>query len=135
MPNQATTFAAARAENFLAVQLNTSHWAEMVTYYPRAGGTPSSIPVIVGTSRQARQDDTNVYDVEVAVVTIAIDPTGVQGLASEPKRGDAIHRDQYGDPPNKGWSYSGRMLRSTDHTWTLEFERVDLVQSGAIRGI
>jgi hypothetical protein len=135
MPNQATTFRGARAENFLAVHLNTAQFAEQVTYYPRDGGAPLSIPATVRVRREPRQDETNVYDVELAEITFASDPAGAQGLPNEPRRGDALNRTQFGDPATKGWEYGGRTIRSTSHSWTCEFTRIDLVQAGLVKGL
>lgn len=135
MPNQATTFAGARAENFLAVHLNTSQFAEKVTYFFRGGSPSVAIPAIVKRSVIGRQDEQNIYDEETLEVTIAYDPTGASGLAAEPDRGDSLNRTQYGDPPNKRWFYAGDVIKATSHSWTLRFMRQDLVQAGAVRGI
>lgn len=115
--------------------MNTSQFAEQITYYPRDGGPPLSIPAIVRARRQTRQDESNQYDFEIAEVTLAMDPTGAQGLASEPRRGDALNRTQFGDAPNRGWSFNGQVVRSTSHSWTLEFERLDLVQAGLVKSV
>lgn len=135
MPNEATNFRDARAENFLAVHMNINQFAEQITYYPRDGGAPLSIPALCRARREARQDETNQYDFEILEVTLAIDLSGALGLPTPPRRGDALNRTQHGDPPSRGWSHKGNVVRSTSHSWTLEFERIDLVQAGVVKGV
>lgn len=115
--------------------MNTSQFAEQITYYPRDGGGSLSIPAIARARRQPRQDESNHYDFEILEVTLAMDASGTQGLPSPPRRGDALNRTQFGDPLNRGWSHNGNIVRSTSHSWTLEFERIDLVQAGVIKGV
>jgi hypothetical protein len=135
VPNQATTFRDARAENFLSVYMNTNQFAEQITYYPRDGGAPLSLPALCRARRQARADDTNQYDFEILEVSLGIDLSGAQGLPTTPRRGDALNRTQHGDPPNRGWSHNGNIVRATSHSWTLEFERLDLVQAGVVKSL
>lgn len=136
IPPSATTFAAARAENYQNVFLNTAQFARQVTYLPKNGGAQFKIPVSMRVRREPREDQAgNVFDYEYAEVTIALDPSGVSGLPAEPERGDAFRLTNTGEAADKGWAYGGRMLHSTDHNWTCEFHRTDLVQAGNLKSV
>jgi hypothetical protein len=133
MPNAAATFKAARAENFLAVAMNTNDYAETVSYQRAAGGAAVSFAVLARLAIADRREEQTEKDVSILVVKIARDPAGLAGLAMPPVRGDWLHRDLFGDPPNVAYAFTGRIISSTDHWWKCEFERFELAQVGITR--
>ncbi len=69
MPNEATTFAEAMAENFEDVFLNEEHGAESVTLFPKESSVPRTFVALVDRmSKRREQMPHHEHNVELVVV-------------------------------------------------------------------
>ena len=125
------SFASAKAENFASVFLNTDHDAEVITFFPAAGGPSRTIMARVRYVKRETEHEELRYEDERIVVTLGRDPEHEKGGVATPTMGDALVRG--GDDNPRRFAFTGEIKASTPSSWTLEFSRPKPDRLGAKR--
>jgi hypothetical protein len=126
------TFAELRKQNLLRVALNTSRFAEKVTFVRQGGGEREIIVTIDNPPMSLNESGQEIKTVETIRVRVAMDEdaqdgdTVIGGIA-DPRLGDCIIRS--GDPPSRAYSFV-TTAGSTGESWFLIFQRQRREQVG-----
>lgn len=124
MPNEATNFREARAENTKDVVLGSGHFSDTVTYR-RVGADDREVIAIVrpGQATELEQRNTNLAE----RITVVLEADAERGVAS-PITNDAV---KWGD---KWYGFKGEIMSGRAGSWKLVFERKQTKKVGGQGG-
>lgn len=120
--------------DFAATFLNTTEFAEEVTFYPADGGASRTLTVTIN-SRQRGEDKGPInYEVEVITVQVLKDESHAKGGIATPVReagATAVDRILRSGDSEK-FAFTGRVLGEPfgGTVWRLEFERSKFIRGG-----
>lgn len=127
MPNEATNFREAIAEDLGGVFLDPTHFAEYVRFYPADGGPSRTLLALVEASSSPKWEDTQHELTEEVLVTVGNDPYhATKGGIREPRMGDALQRT--GETERYAWT--GETRAAEGGSWTLVYQRPRRVSVG-----
>lgn len=127
MPNEATNFREAIAEDLGGVFLDPTHFAESVRFYPGDGGPSRTLLALVEASSQPKWEETQHELLEEVLVTVGNDAyDATNGGIREPRMGDRLQRA--GETELYAWT--GETRAAEGGSFTLVYHRPRRISKG-----
>lgn len=118
MPNEATNFAEARAENTKDVVLGSGHFSRTITYI-RKGVDDREVTAIVRPTQNQQEERRNTIQKER--ITVVLEAHATRGV-DRPLSGDGIKIAGVGGTEDRHYAFV-EILSGREGSWKLAFER------------